>query len=241
MRNKDGGIFVGPEDGNNLTNPIGGGMVVKVRDEDTAGAYSVHDNTIPPGSPGPRPHLHRDHEEAFYVLEGELTVRVGTRTIKAPAGSFVVVPRGVVHQPSNPGAEPSRVLLVFSPGGWTASSRRRPRGTCRCKQCPTIRRSRRSLKPSPRSTATSSRSSRRSRRRASRTRPSTSHCCWPCEAGIARSKEVTRRVRGGGVSRPPSEPVGKGLPLSTHLPREGEAQSRGGAPRPVGGPGRRGR
>jgi quercetin dioxygenase-like cupin family protein len=92
-------------------------MVVKVRDEDTAGAYSVHDNTIPPGSPGPRPHLHRYHEEAFYVLEGELTVRVGPRKIVAPAGSFVVVPRGVVHQPSNPGTEPTRVLLVFSPGG----------------------------------------------------------------------------------------------------------------------------
>jgi len=91
--------------------------VVKVRDEDTAGAYSVHDNTIPPGSPGPRPHLHRYHEEAFYVLEGELTVRVGPRKIVAPAGSFVVVPRGVVHQPSNPGTEPTRVLLVFSPGG----------------------------------------------------------------------------------------------------------------------------
>jgi hypothetical protein len=49
------GIFVGLADGKDLTNPIGGGMVVKLRDEDTAGAYSVHDNTIPPGSPAPHP------------------------------------------------------------------------------------------------------------------------------------------------------------------------------------------
>ena len=111
------GIFVGPGEGKDLTNPIGGGMVVKIRDEYTAGAYSVHDNTIPPGSPGPRPHLHRHHEETFYVLEGELAVRIGPRKIVAPAGSFVVVPRGVVHQPSNPGAQPTRVLLVFSPAG----------------------------------------------------------------------------------------------------------------------------
>ena len=111
------GIFIGPAEGKDLTNPIGGGMGVKVRDGHTAGSYSVYDNTIPPGSPGPRPHLHRRHEEAFYVLEGELTVRVGPRKIVAPAGSFVVVPRGVVHQPSNPGTEPTRVLLVFSPGG----------------------------------------------------------------------------------------------------------------------------
>jgi mannose-6-phosphate isomerase-like protein (cupin superfamily) len=111
------GIFVEPADGKYLTNPIGGGMVVKLRDEDTAGAYSLYDNTIPPGSPGPRPHIHRQHEETFYVLEGELTVRVGSRKIVAPVGSFVVVPRGVVHQPSNPGMQPTRVLLIFSPAG----------------------------------------------------------------------------------------------------------------------------
>ena len=117
MRTDDRGVFVGPADGKDLTNPIGGAMVVKVRDADTASAYSVHDNTIPPGAPGPRPHLHLDHEEAFYVLEGELHVRVGPRGIVAPAGSFVVVPRGVAHRPSNPGPEPTRVLLIFSPAG----------------------------------------------------------------------------------------------------------------------------
>lgn len=61
------------------------------------------------------PHLHRDHEETFYVLEGELTVRVGESRITAPTGSFVVIPRGTVYQPSNPGTEPTRVLLIFSP------------------------------------------------------------------------------------------------------------------------------
>ncbi len=86
---EDGNLFVGPADGKALPNPIGGRMVTKVRGEDTGSAYSIHDNTIPPGSPGPRPHLHRCHVEAFYVLEGELTVRVGTRKITAPAGSFV--------------------------------------------------------------------------------------------------------------------------------------------------------
>ncbi len=163
MRIEDGGIFVGPADGKDLTNPIGGGLVVKVRDADTAGAYSVHDNTIPPGSPGPRPHIHHRHEEAFYVLEGELTVRVGQRKIVAPVGSFVVVPRGMVHQPSNPGPLPTRVLLVFSPGVWTGSSRRRPRGACRWLRCRAIRWSWRGLRPSRRSTATSSRSCRRRR------------------------------------------------------------------------------
>jgi RimJ/RimL family protein N-acetyltransferase/quercetin dioxygenase-like cupin family protein len=111
------GLFVGPEEGKTLPNPIGGRMVIKVRDGDSGGSFSVHDNIIPAGSPGPLPHLHRNHEETFYVLEGELTVRVGERKITAPVGSFVVIPRGVVHQPSNPGTVPTRVLLIFSPSG----------------------------------------------------------------------------------------------------------------------------
>lgn len=117
MQTEDVGVFVGPDGGEVLTNPVGGRMVAKVRDADTAGAYSVHESVIPAGSPGPRPHIHHRHEETFYVLEGRLTVRVGPRRIEADAGSFVVIPRGVVHQPSNPGSVPVRVLLVFSPGG----------------------------------------------------------------------------------------------------------------------------
>jgi uncharacterized RmlC-like cupin family protein len=75
MSTEDGGLFVGPGDGKALSNPIGVQMVIKVRDEDTTGSYSIHDNIIPPGSPGPRPHIHRDHEEAFYVLEGRRALR----------------------------------------------------------------------------------------------------------------------------------------------------------------------
>jgi hypothetical protein len=55
MSTEDGGFFVGPDDGVTLTNPIGGQMVAKVRDEYTGGAYSIHDNVILPGSPGPPP------------------------------------------------------------------------------------------------------------------------------------------------------------------------------------------
>ena len=117
LEGKGAGIFLGPDEGKALPNPIGGRMVLKVRDEDSGGSYSIHDNIIPAGSPGPLPHLHRNHEETFYVLEGELTVRVGARKIRAPQGSFVVIPRGVVHQPSNPADRPTRVLLIFSPSG----------------------------------------------------------------------------------------------------------------------------
>ena len=81
MSTEDWSLFVGPHDGKELPNPIGGRMVVKVRYEDTAGTYSIHDDTIQPGPRRPRPHIHRRHKEAFYALEGELTVRVGPQSL----------------------------------------------------------------------------------------------------------------------------------------------------------------
>jgi mannose-6-phosphate isomerase-like protein (cupin superfamily) len=117
MARQDSGLIVAPDDGIVLTNPIGGRMALKLRDADTAGSYSLHENVLPAGSAGPRPHIHRQHEEVFYVLVGTLSIRIGPAALAAPAGSCVVVPRGVVHQPSNPGPQPVRVLLIFSPGG----------------------------------------------------------------------------------------------------------------------------
>jgi quercetin dioxygenase-like cupin family protein len=110
-------LLIGPDDGTVITNPIGGRMVVKLKDADSGGAYSVHDNVLPAGSPGPRQHIHRHHDEVFYVLEGQINVQVGVQHLSAPAGSFVIVPRGQVHRPSNPGTQPARVLLIFSPAG----------------------------------------------------------------------------------------------------------------------------
>lgn len=117
MGHRDAGFLTLPEDGQLLLNPLGGQMTLKVRDAMTSGAFSIHDNVIPAGSPGPRPHRHRDHEETFYVLEGELTVRAGEQIVRAPVGSFVVIPRGTLHQPANLSPQPTRVLLIFSPGG----------------------------------------------------------------------------------------------------------------------------
>jgi quercetin dioxygenase-like cupin family protein len=42
-------------------------------------------------------HVHRDYDETFYVIEGELTVFVGDGRLEARAGDFVVGPRGVPH------------------------------------------------------------------------------------------------------------------------------------------------
>lgn len=110
-------IYLAPDAGVTLLNPLGGAMVQKVTDHMTHGSFSLHDNILPAQSTGPRPHLHRQHDETFYVLSGELTVQAGARRVKAQPGACVVVPRGVVHQPSNAREQPVHILLLFSPAG----------------------------------------------------------------------------------------------------------------------------
>lgn len=70
----------------------------------------------PPGPPrwiAPL-HLHRNDDEAWYVLEGTLSVRVGKDVVEAKAGSAVLVPRGTPHTYWNPGSGPVRYLLVMT-------------------------------------------------------------------------------------------------------------------------------
>jgi uncharacterized cupin superfamily protein len=60
------------------------------------------------------PHLHHADDEAWYVLDGVLRVRVGHDEIEARAGSGVFVPRGTVHTYWNPGPGPVRYLLIMT-------------------------------------------------------------------------------------------------------------------------------
>lgn len=92
-----------------------GAMVEKASAEATHGAYALREATVPAGQPLVQSHIHHAMEEGFYVLEGELTFQVGQHTTTAPAGSFVLVPRGVPHTFGNPSTHPARALFFFSP------------------------------------------------------------------------------------------------------------------------------
>ena len=95
----------------------GSELIVKALESDTRGAYSLLEWRSERGGTWVPAHIHEAVEEAWYVLEGELTFRIGDRTISAPAGSFVLVPRGTVHSFANTGGGTARYLQLFSPGG----------------------------------------------------------------------------------------------------------------------------
>ena len=64
------------------------------------------------------PHVHREEDDAFYILQGELTFVFGERRVSAPPETFVLVPPGVEHGFRNEGAEPVRMLNIHAPAGF---------------------------------------------------------------------------------------------------------------------------
>jgi len=83
-----------------------------------------------PGERGPDPHIHKQHADAWYVLEGELLFGVGPggETLhRAPAGTHVLVPAGVIHTFRNDGDATSRFLNVHAPSMGFAESLRASR------------------------------------------------------------------------------------------------------------------
>lgn len=87
------------------------GVPVRVRagKADTSGAVAVIEVEFPPGVDFPT-HVHRQSDEAFYVLEGEVTAILGDTSEVVRAGSFALAPRGILHGFSNQGAEAAKVL-----------------------------------------------------------------------------------------------------------------------------------
>lgn len=90
-------------------------VTVKAGSDATNGAYTLIEQLAPAGF-GPPPHIHRDEDEAFYILEGELTVTCGDNQWAAPAGAFVFLPSGIPHSFVVSDAGPAKLLQLTAPG-----------------------------------------------------------------------------------------------------------------------------
>ena len=96
---------------------VGDKYVMLATGEQTGGAYCLAEATVPPGG-GPPPHYHTGEEEAFYVLEGEITFTVENRTVIGTPGTFVQIPRGTPHAFKNQSGASARMLIQCSPAGF---------------------------------------------------------------------------------------------------------------------------
>ena len=110
-------VVLAPGAGRAIPRGEAGIVTLKAVSAETGGTLSAYEFVTPPATAGPPLHLHRSWDEAFYVLEGEMTFLIDGQTRTAPAGSFVFVPRGILHTFWNESPAPARQLTVFTPAG----------------------------------------------------------------------------------------------------------------------------
>jgi quercetin dioxygenase-like cupin family protein len=106
---------------------VGDTYTFKLTARETGGRLLAWEAEIPPEA-GPPPHIHHAQLEAYYVLEGELTILDDDRTFTARAGDFVYIPPGAVHAFRNASTRPARMLIWMSPAGLEKFSARWARG-----------------------------------------------------------------------------------------------------------------
>jgi quercetin dioxygenase-like cupin family protein len=89
---------------------------VLLRSEQSDGHVSVIETAPGPGA-GPPLHQH-GFDEAFYVIEGELTFQLEDERFTVGPGEVAFAPRGVPHTFANLSDAPARQLIVCTPAGF---------------------------------------------------------------------------------------------------------------------------
>jgi mannose-6-phosphate isomerase-like protein (cupin superfamily) len=85
---------------------------LRLSDAQTGRGFEVIEYT---GPATPPPHVHRDHDEVFYIIEGGLSFVLGKEPVEAREGALVFVPRGTRHGFTVEAG--SKALLFIIPGG----------------------------------------------------------------------------------------------------------------------------
>lgn len=115
MTNNQREIYVQPGQGESY-GVLGDVYTVKVKSEDTGGAYGFLEVILQPQGGAPA-HTHSKENESFYILEGELEFQIEEQTIVGTPGSFIHIPIGKLHSFTNKTETPVKVLILLTPGG----------------------------------------------------------------------------------------------------------------------------
>jgi mannose-6-phosphate isomerase-like protein (cupin superfamily) len=88
-------------------------MQLKASGDQTGGQFAFLDQRVPGNYAAPL-HIHHAEDEAWYVLEGEVTFFCGEETFAASAGSWVFLPKDIPHA-FKVGAAGGRLLTFTAP------------------------------------------------------------------------------------------------------------------------------
>ena len=99
----------------------GGLLTYKTTGDQTGGRLAIAEVVAPEGTGSPK-HLHHHEDEAWYVIDGELTFFLGEAQHLAGPGSFVFGARHVEHrfEVTSPQA---RFLILVTPAGFEEFTR----------------------------------------------------------------------------------------------------------------------
>jgi quercetin dioxygenase-like cupin family protein len=89
---------------------------IKATAADTGGRMTIVEITEPPNSAAPL-HVHHTEDEAFWIVEGDVTFEVGDLTVECHAGDYAFGPRGIPHR-YDVGDNGCRMLFILTPGGF---------------------------------------------------------------------------------------------------------------------------
>jgi mannose-6-phosphate isomerase-like protein (cupin superfamily) len=94
-----------------------GPMTIRVIED---GSHTEHrlgivEVTIPPRVDGPPQHVHRQHDETFFVVSGEPTFTSAGEIVAARPGMLITAPPGTSHTFANPGDVPVVMLCTITP------------------------------------------------------------------------------------------------------------------------------
>ena len=88
-------------------------MILKAAGDQTNGNFAFLDQRVPGGYAVPQ-HIHHTEDEAWYVLEGNVTFYCGNETLAAEPGSWVFLPRDTIHA-FKVGPDGGRLLTISAP------------------------------------------------------------------------------------------------------------------------------
>jgi quercetin dioxygenase-like cupin family protein len=91
-------------------------VVIKADTEMTDGRFALLDQFVPGGYSVPR-HIHHIDDEAWYLLEGDVTFYCGEKTFSAGKGAWVFLPKGVPHT-FKAGPDGARLLTLSAPSSF---------------------------------------------------------------------------------------------------------------------------
>ncbi|MGI9071513.1 MAG: cupin domain-containing protein [Bryobacteraceae bacterium] len=76
--------------------------------------WMAADYTLPAGQMGAQPHYHNHLTESFYVISGNLWMRIGEREVIAGLGSYALVSPGTRHSFANWSDQPMHFMAHAS-------------------------------------------------------------------------------------------------------------------------------